>query len=59
MHQYNFRQLTIGIKLAKIYNQGFGSVTFKPADPDLLDTDSLINALKFKISEREIYLKRL
>ena len=31
-------------RLSKGYNQGFGSVTFKPADPDLLNTDSHENA---------------
>ena len=37
--------------------QGFRSVTFQPADLDLLDTDPTENALEFKMSKREIYQK--
>ena len=32
--------------------QGFGSVTFKPSDPE---TDPPENAFKFKLSNREIH----
>ena len=31
----------------KCYKQGFGSVTFYPADPDLLDMDPPENAIEF------------
>ena len=32
-----------------LHSQGFGSITFKLADPDLLETDSLENAKNFKL----------
>ena len=35
-------------------HMSFGSVTFKPADPDLLDFNTPENALRLKMSKRII-----
>ena len=37
--------------------QGFDPVTFKLVDPDLIDTNPLKNALRFKMAKQEIFRK--
>ena len=51
---YNDTQKSIRFFLIG-FNLSFGSVTFEPVDPDILDTDPPENALKLKMSKREIY----
>ena len=46
-------------KICILYlKQGSGSVTFSPANPDLLDLDPPVNALEIKILKRRIYQQR-